>query len=489
VIAGMFACMKHVWAHRVPMTSDAILGSSTAPRYGDSITAVEPGGVERIPASERHGTPLQLLWTWTSPNLEFATIYVGIISVLFFGLSFWVAVLAVVLGNAAGGITHGVLSSWGPRAGVPQMIISRSAFGFWGNILPAGLNAVMAGIGWFAVNSVSGALALSALTDLSSKLCLVIIVIAELFVGFFGYNLVHAFERIAFPLLVIVFVLGAISVFGKADFGVAGTGHTFGGFTLTFSAAFGYAAGWNPYASDYTRYLPEATSPRKTALFAGLGNFASCTLLMIVGAAAASAGTIGADNPVGDLTGMMPGWIGNLVLLGIALGAISANALNVYSGAVSFLAMGVRLPLTLRRAIVALGFGAVGLVLAWNGLADAGSKYEAFLLVIAYWIAPWLGVVLTDRYLRRGTLINDIVEDTAYVNLAGPISMLTAMVVSIALFSNQEKYVAPLAGAGDGDLTPIVGFVLAAVLYAALFRLLKPATPHEHTVPAHQAPV
>ncbi len=97
--------------------------------------------------------------------------------------------------------------------------------------------------------------------------------------------------------------------------------------------------------------------------------------------------------------------------------------------------------------------------------------------------------MLTDRYLRRGTVIDDIIEDTTYVNLAGPISMLTAMVVSIALFSNQEKYVAPLAGAGDGDLTPIIGFALAAVLYAALFNLLKPATPREHSAPTHQAPV
>lgn len=281
------------------MTTDATLST----RYGDSITAVEPGGVERVPASERHGTPLQLLWTWASPNLEFATIFVGIISVLFFGLSFPVAVLAVVLGNAAGAVTHGILSAWGPSAGVPQMIISRSAFGFWGNILPAGLNSVMAGIGWFAVNSVSGALALAALTDLSPEVSLIIIVLAELVVGFFGHNLVHAFERFAFPLLVLVFTLGAFGVFGDADLGAPGTGHTFGGFMLTFSAAFGYATGWNPYASDYTRYLPETTSRLRTGLFAGIGIFVSCTLLMILGAAAASAGTIGSENPVGDLTG------------------------------------------------------------------------------------------------------------------------------------------------------------------------------------------
>ncbi len=55
--------------------------------------AIEPGGAEFIALSERHGTPRQLFWTWMSPNLEFATVYVGVIAVAFFGLSFWRACL------------------------------------------------------------------------------------------------------------------------------------------------------------------------------------------------------------------------------------------------------------------------------------------------------------------------------------------------------------------------------------------------------------
>ena len=451
--------------------------------YGESITSVEPGGVERIPDEERHGSASQLFWTWSSPNLEFATVYVGVISVLFFGLSFWEAVAAVVLGNALGGLTHGVLSSWGPRHGLPQMVLSRSAFGFWGNWLPAGLNAIMAGIGWFAVNSVSGALALASLTGWSAKVTLVVIVIAELLIAFFGHNLVHAFEKYAFPLLAVVFLLGAIAVLGKSHPGAgapAGGLGGFAGFTLAFSAAFGYAAGWNPYATDYTRYLPLSVDRNRVGLFAGLGNFLSCSVLMIVGAASVTIGSAVTDNPTADFTGDMPTWIAKLVLLGIALGAVSANALNIYSGAMSFLAMGIQLPLSLRRAIVALGFGAIGFVLAWNGLADAGHNYEAFLLVISYWIAPWLGVVLTDRWLRRDTEIDGVVQDKRYVNLAGPIAMLLGMVVSIWLFSNQEQYTGPVAKAvGIGDLTPVVGFLLAAVTYAVLFRVLKPAVPRE----------
>src|SRR3954466_6098351 len=134
--------------------------------YGTRVGAIEPGSAEFIPLRERHGRPLQLLWTWMSPNLEFATVFVGVISVLFFQQTFWQAVAAIVVGTALGSLTHGVLSSRGPAFGVPQMVLSRIGFGFLGNILPAGLNAVVAGVGWFAVNSVSGAFALATLTGL-----------------------------------------------------------------------------------------------------------------------------------------------------------------------------------------------------------------------------------------------------------------------------------------------------------------------------------
>ena len=174
--------------------------------YGDKVVAVEPGGIEFIPLDERHGSPLQLLWTWASPNLEFATVFVGVIGVLFFGLSFWMATLAIVIGTAGGALSHGLLSTWGPKSGRPQMVLSRTAFGFIGNLLPAGLMSVTAGIGWFAVNSVSGGLALAALTGLNKYLCLVIVVAAMLSIAYFGHNLIQLFERFAFPVLAVIFV-------------------------------------------------------------------------------------------------------------------------------------------------------------------------------------------------------------------------------------------------------------------------------------------
>ncbi|HXC83919.1 MAG TPA: cytosine permease [Trebonia sp.] len=441
--------------------------------YGDKVIAVEPGGAEFIPLEERHGRPLQLFWTWTSPNMEFATIFVGILAIAAFGLSFWEAVIAILLGSALGGITQGILSARGPTFGVPQMVLSRLGFGYWGNALPAGINAVVAGIGWFAVNSVSGALALNTLTHLPQVVCLLIIVVIQIAVAYLGYNLIHVFERYAFPVLAIIFLIASGVILSKAH--PAATHSTFpGAFLIELGATFGYAVGWNPYAADYTRYFKPDTSKVAIAWWAGFGLFLSCALLEIVGAAAGTAvkdsGVFLGSNPTGAFTGLMPSVLADFTLLAIALGAVAANALNIYSGAISFTALGFKLPLALRRALVALVFGAIGFFLAWSGLHNAGTKYNNFLLIIAYWIAPWLAVVFCDQILRRRQRpdrIEHLLFDRKYSNWAGPVAMAVGAGVSIWLFANQTEYLGlvPKHIGSAGDLTFEVGFVLTAVIY------------------------
>ncbi|MFL6101106.1 MAG: purine-cytosine permease family protein [Actinomycetales bacterium] len=439
--------------------------------YGDAVVAIEPGGAEFIPLAERHGHPSKLFFTWVSPNMEFATVYVGVIAVAFFGQTLPMAILAIVVGTGLGSVSHGILSARGPGAGVPQMILSRISFGFYGNILPAGLNAVIAGIGWFAVNSVSGTFALNTLTHIPKLPSLLIVVVAQIGIAFLGHNFLHAFERYAFPFLVIAFVLAALWIIPKTHPSAATGGGGLGGWLIAMGAAFGYAAGWNPYASDYTRYLSPTVSKRAVALWAGLGVFVSCVALEVVGALSVTIASKD-TNPTTAFTGHMPTAVADIVLLAIVVGAISANAINVYSGTMSFLALGIELPLQLRRAIVAAVAGVLGFLVAWNGLSDV-SRYENFLLVIAYWIGPWLGVFLVDQWLRRGHRVDGFMFDRKHNPWGGFVAMAAAMAISIWLFSNQQKYVGvvPKHWSSAGDLTFEVGFVLAAVIYYLTFAL------------------
>ena len=81
--------------------------------YGERVAAVEPGGVEYIALKERHGKPIDLFAVWLSPNLEFATVFVGVIAITLFGLNLWEAATAIIVGTLLGSVTHAVVSSWG----------------------------------------------------------------------------------------------------------------------------------------------------------------------------------------------------------------------------------------------------------------------------------------------------------------------------------------------------------------------------------------
>jgi NCS1 nucleoside transporter family len=453
--------------------------------YGERVATVEPGGAEYIALKERHGKPIDLFWTWLSPNLEFATVYVGVLGIAVFGLSFVETAAAIIIGSLLGSLSHYVLSSWGPKFGVPMMVESRGAFGFLGNILPAGLNAFTGSIGWFIVNSVSGAFALQALGGLANLtldfwLTFLIIVVAQVAIATLGHNFIHFFERWALPLLGIVFIVACFYIFSKAKYDVAANpgpiGH-FGAFTLLLTATFGYAAGWNPYAADYTRYQSPTVDRRMVGFWAAAGVFISCVVLELAGAALATVpGTKWGltDIPTVQLRQAMPDFVYYLTLLCIAIGAVAANAINIYSGTMSLVAVGIRemgLTLRQRRAVIAIVVGIIGYLVGIIGKANVGpgSKYEYFLLFISYWIAAWLAVVLVDYWMRRGDYGDEsMFYDTKYQRWQGAAAMAIGLVVSVYLFANVFSiYTGPIPTNNPqiGDITFLVAFVLTAVLY------------------------
>ena len=459
-------------------------------------TSIETNDVSPISAGERHGKAWHLFTVWSSPNLEFATVFVGALAIGF-GLNVWQGILAILVGNALAGITHGILSTWGPEAGLPQMVLSRNAFGKWGNLVPSGMSTLVAGIGWFAVNTISGTYALLALLPAIGVYgALAIIIVLQVGVAFVGHNLIQKWERYASYFLAIVWIIVVVVIFNlPGAFSVApGASGEFpwAGFTLTAGAAYGYTAGWTAFASDYTRYLPANTSKKALGWFAGLGNFTSTSLIMIVGAAGfnvlAKGNFWGIANPTETFTSVFHPAFAALVLAAIVVGSVSANILNVYSGAMSFLAMGFNLGFKTRRAIMVALAGLVGGVISYVGIAngDVAHQLDSFLLVVSYWVSPWIAVVLTERIMSKG-------KDAAARALApknswaGVAAFVIATAFSIWGFASQVMYTGPIAIAihhitlDNGaivdvpDLTALVGFVLAAVLFAVFRKADKNA--------------
>ena len=80
--------------------------------------------------------------------------------------------------------------------------------------------------------------------------------------------------------------------------------------------------------------------------------------------------------------------------------------------------------------------GLAGLVVAIFTLTHV-EVYEGFLLLIAYWIGPWLAVVLTDYWLRKGDYGDEsIFYDSKYQRWQGVAAMAIGLIVSVGLFAN-----------------------------------------------------
>jgi nucleobase:cation symporter-1, NCS1 family len=495
----------------------------TAERYAATVAAVEPHGLERIEESERHGSPRDLFALWFAANAETATFAVGILTIALYGTSFRGAVIGLVIGNVLGYTIVAALSQLGPRFGRPQMVVSRRAFGAVGNELPAVL-AFLSGVGWFAINSVFGAAALGALFHLDYFPALAIILVAQIAIAIYGHNMIHAFEKVAGVALTIGFIVIAIVTIGRAHLGagfdvhapVAAGGETAG---IIFSAAlaFSYAIGWAPCAADYSRYLPFTSKASAVRGWAFFGGWIPSTALEILGAAAVTAIPGGhlADATPAQVIGQLFGG-GILAVIGlvtVTLGTLSANCLNLYSGALSALvawdptrrvslALGVgvifgaltTLVLTLARssdpaakdlstttivfasivvavlcALVvrytlarwqaALAVGIIGGALSLVGAnPGTGHLYSNFLLLLSAWAAPWAGALLASRR-----------DATAHAIAPGFIGWLGGIAISLP-FWQQAWYTGPLAAAYPrlGDISYFVGFVVAYALTATI---------------------
>lgn len=441
-------------------------------RYGEDIAQIEPIGIEHIKESERHGKVGSVFSLWFGANVELATLTTGVAAVSLFGLSFWQAAIGLVIGNLVGAVILGLVSTYGPRLGVPQMVQSRGAFGFFGNFLPGIFNLV-AGALWFAVNTVLGTFAFTALLHLSFTVGLVIMVLIQIVIAVYGYNMIHAVERWMVGLLTLVFIGVSIFAFTHAHYALPFNLHSpvgqytkiTGGIIEAVGLAWSYLLGWTAFGSDYTRYLPRTTKPFSVFGNAAGANFIAALWLELVGVALATVFPAAAanSNPTALLTGIQPHWLVNLTLLAVILGTITANVLNIYSGSLSALVVNV----PVKRWMAALAVGVVGAIVAYIGHKAYYVGFENFLFLLGYWLAPWAAVVLVDYFLiHRGEYPESIFYNPRRVIGRGFWAWAIAIVVSVPFF-NQSLYVGPIAlhHGRLGDISYYVSFVVAGVLY------------------------
>lgn len=253
---------------------------------------LEHRGIELIPDSNRPMRPSGLFWMWAGAiwNVEFLVYGALIVS---FGLSFWQAVAAVLIGNLAYAFL-GLASLPGPETGTTTFMVSRAPFGRNGNRVPSVFNWITQ-VGFEIEGTVLVVLIVQAmfrhegvtLDDLGKVLVIVAAVAVQFVMPFLGHATITAVLRYLSFVFIAVFGIMACLVVPHAHVSTLHQ-HTSWwlwttGLVLIVSAG---GLGWTENGADYSRYLPRHASKARTFWAATLGAAIPSILLELLGATA-----------------------------------------------------------------------------------------------------------------------------------------------------------------------------------------------------------
>ena len=445
----------------------------------DRPAEVETTGIEHVADERRHGSPGRVFTLWFAANLTIADYVIGVLCVLpsgeGFGLTVPQAVPVLLVGNLLGGLFVGLAAAMGPALGFPQIVSSRASFGRLGNFLPGALNWVST-VGWFTVNTILAVFALQVVFPGANFVAGAAAYVAvQALIAIYGHDFIHLFEKAMSVVLGLLFLL--IFAITLPDLGAAlayvprgATGAlSFGALGTALVSCFSYLMSWSPYASDYSRYLPRTAPRSRILVFALAGGAASSFGVESVGALVGSITPVqSATSYFGGLNGAAGafGWVAMATLI---LGAFAADALNLYTNSLSALVLGVK---TSRWKTVAAG-AAVGFLVAVTVGERFEPFYESFLLLLSYWIMPWLGIVLVDFYLARRTTVESSGAPKDWDRgalLVYALSVLASVPFMVPTLSLPFPYGSLAPAFGGADLSYFVSFGVPCALKLLLRR-------------------
>ena len=322
---------------------------------------------------------------------------IGALAIPVFQLGFVDALLTILFINLLGITPVCFFSTFGPRFGLRQMVLSRYFFGFHGVKLIAVFNA-LACLGWSAVNVIVGAQLIHAVNkDVPGWAGIIIIAAGTFIITMFGYKVVHIYEFWAWIPCFIIFliVLGEFAHSGKFINLPRHTGGPEAGSILSFAASvFGFATGWTSYAADYTVYQPKNVSRIKVFLWTWLGLIFPLCFTEMLGLAVATSTMDTVDTSYAEgykesgIGGLLAavlfpplGRFGEFCLIILALGIIANNCPNIYS-----LTFSIQLMTRYAQAVPRFVFTFVGTIvycaIAIPGYSNFEMVLENFMLLI-----------------------------------------------------------------------------------------------------------
>jgi nucleobase:cation symporter-1, NCS1 family len=345
-----------------------------------STGVAERRTIDRIPESERHGSPINQFTLWFGANLQITAVVDGALSIVF-GAEALTAIIGLAIGNLLGGAVMALHSAQGPRLGLPQMISSRAQFGVKGAALPLILTVLMY-LGFAATGTVLSGQAINLMFGVQTPAIATVVGILG-----FGYLSVQLLSH-----------YNVAEAFGQKPFTVAT-------FLLTIALAAGWQMTFAPYVADYSRYLPTKTPAPTTFWSTLLGSAIGAQIAMSFGVIVAALGGKFLQNQVGfmgELAGA--GLAALLTYIVIVTNKLTVNCLNAYGGSMTMLTTvsaftgQQRVSQAVRIAYI-VAFVAASVAIAIFASANFLSAFKNFVLLLLAVFVPWSAINLVDYYL------------------------------------------------------------------------------------------
>jgi NCS1 family nucleobase:cation symporter-1 len=474
-----------------------VQGESTAIAEDYEAFRVEQRGIDLIPDADRHMRPSGLFWLWAGAiwNVEFLVYGALIIS---FGLSWWQAVAAILVGNVFY-VFLGLASLQGPETGTTAFMVSRAPFGRNGNRVPSLFNWVTQ-VGFEIEGIVLIVLVVEAMfarggirSGTGLKAAFIIgAVLVQFIVPFLGHATITKVLRWLSFVFIVLFAVMAGLVIPHVDLAhldaVRRASHQSAGAsweTWTTAVVLLVSAGglgWTENANDYSRYLPRRTPRASTLWSATLGGAIPSILLELLGAAA-----FVVSPKVTAVTGVpssFASWFFWPFMILALPQLFSINSIDLYSSGVTLQALG--LPVKRWGAVIidTIVAGAVTALVIFKG--NFYNDLSSFLNYIVVWLGPWFGILMADWVMRRTqydrkSLVADrggVYWRNGGVNWRALVSLALGMVAAVmwidAGFQPVLAYTGPISSAvGGSDFSWLVGILVGGAVYALLsFRVI-----------------
>jgi purine-cytosine permease-like protein len=404
----------------------------------------ELNDINFIGESERRGNARDLFWPWAGANVSLLALSYGAFF-LGFGISFWQATIAAVVGTVGSFALVGVSSLAGKRSSAPTMTLSRAAFGVKGNVLP-GLLSYLVFVGWETVLVSLATLAtgtvLERATSLDRNFALILgfLIAATLtiFGGVLGHAVIMKLQRwiTGITILATVTYIGLTidevnwqSVFAIKSGSVAGL------IGAIIFAITGIGLGWVNSAADYSRYLPRNVSSRSVFGWTVFGASIVPIILVIYGSALSGSSQELSDaiamDPIGALTQFLPTWFLIPFALVAILGLVGGAILDLYSSGLTLISIGVKIKRPFAAAIdgTIMLFGTVYIV--WFA-SDFFMPFQGFLITLGVPVAVWSAIFVADVVMRKQDYAEaDLFSETGRYGRVNPIAIALVVFGSI----------------------------------------------------------